>query len=161
MYAVDELDEVISLEELPQHAGGAPEPAILATNDDLWLAYETAPEGEEIAIIRFGLPRAHYFGPPNDETLNAHPLYARGLGFYGIYKINCSFWVRSLEVMNRVHPMHNPKLFDTLTHYAFTFHDSIFECVSDGLIVAAILPNNSETAGTFGALTKFVGQCVR
>jgi hypothetical protein len=37
--------------------------------------------------------------------------------------------------MNSVHPYHDPKQFEELNHYVFTFHDSTFECVARGLEV--------------------------
>jgi hypothetical protein len=73
--------------------------------------------------------RAHYFGGPNDEALQGHPLYARGLRSYGIFEIENSSWIRTLEARNRVHPYHDPQHFLHLKHFVFTFHDSLFEAV--------------------------------
>ena len=72
----------------------------------------------------------------DDEALHGHPLYDRGLRRYGAYELRHSSWVRALERMNRVHPRHSPERFARLRHYVFTFHDSTFECVAEGLQVA-------------------------
>jgi hypothetical protein len=78
-------------------------------------------------------------GAPNNEALSGHPLYSRGLGYYGIYEIIESSWIRSLERMNRVHPSHKPRHFEELRHFVFTFHDDTFECVARGVELVAKL----------------------
>jgi hypothetical protein len=121
-------------------------PLILASDIGLVLSYETAPNGEHYAIVKFVLPRAHYFGSPNDEALQGHPLAERGLRPYGIFEIRKSSWIRDLERMNRVHQAHDAGRFEALRHFAFTFHDRLFECVARGVTLVATLPNNSGTS---------------
>jgi hypothetical protein len=58
MYTVDPLDEVLNFEGVPGHSPGAPMPQILASDVSLLLACETAPGGEEYAIVKFVWPRA-------------------------------------------------------------------------------------------------------
>jgi hypothetical protein len=141
MYAVDGPDEVLKFDGVPGHTPGAPEPLVLATAFDLILAYVTAPDDDQYAIVKFLCPRAHYFGSPNDEALSGHPLAARGLGPYGIFEIRGSSWVRSLEQMNRVHPRHDASRFERLRHFVFTFHDDTFECVAEGMELMESVPN--------------------
>jgi hypothetical protein len=145
MYTVDSLDEVLNFEGVPGHSPGAPMPQILANDVSLLLAYETAPGGEEYAIVKFIWPRAHYFGSPNDETMRGHPLAERGLTPYGVFEVRNSSWIRALEQMNRVHPNHNASRFRVLRHFVFTFHDNTFECVANDTVLAAKFPND-ETA---------------
>jgi hypothetical protein len=38
--------------------------------------------------------------------------------------------VRDLEVRNRGHPRHDPRLFQQLRHWVWTFHDSVLECAA-------------------------------
>lgn len=72
------------------------------------------------------------FGGPNDEAFDGHPLAARGLTPYGVFEVKDSSWIRKLERMNSVHPMHNRELFlKRLRHFIFAFHDSTFECVAE------------------------------
>jgi len=120
-------------------------PQILANDDNLVLAYEVAPSGEDYAIIKFIRPRAHYFGSPSDETVSGHPLAQRGLGPYGVFEVRNSSWIRALEQMNRVHPNHNASRFGALRHFVFTFHDNMFECVAHGTVLAAKFSNEVET----------------
>jgi hypothetical protein len=72
----------------------------------------------------------HIFGPPNEEAIAGHPLSGRGLHACGAFRVDRSSLVRTFERMNSVHRSHDPKVFEALTHYIFTFHDSTFECVA-------------------------------
>jgi hypothetical protein len=141
MYTVDEQDRVVELEGLPQHETGAPLPHVLAGRE-LLLWYVIGPDAEEIALVQFSRPYAHYLGSPNDEASDGHPLYARGLYSYGTYEIIGSSWIRLLEHRNRVHPSHKPEHFEGLRHFVFTFHDETFECVARGTELVARLPGN-------------------
>jgi hypothetical protein len=149
MYTIDHLDQVSELDEFPRASIGAPLPAVLATDGQLALAYlveaidptwdgrtvrsvNSASADEIVALIEFDRPRAHLFGPPNDEAFSGHPLVARGLHPYGVFEVGASSWVRTLERMNRVHRQHNAAAFAELRHLIFAFHDSTFECVVRG-----------------------------
>ena len=88
--------------------------------------------GEPAAIVRFTLPRASSFGPPNDEAFAGHPLAARGLEPYGAFEVKQPSWIRALERMNAVHANHEPEHFARFRHFVFTFHDTTFECVATG-----------------------------
>ena len=88
------------------------------------------PTTAPIAVIRFLRPYMHLFGPPNEDSISAHPLSSRGLYPCGAFRVERSSLVRHLERMNSVDESHDPKRFDLLNHYIFTFHDSTFECVA-------------------------------
>lgn len=152
-YTPDARNRVVPLADAPQSAVGAPLPVVLASDYQLLLIYllqETPPEwdgtwvtvvsGESedmpVAVIEFQAPHAHLFGPPNDEAIAGHPLAERGLHPYGAYVVESSSWIRAMERMNSVHPYHKPERFRLLTHYAFTFHDSTFECAANGHTVS-------------------------
>lgn len=72
------------------------------------------------------------FGYPNDEALMAHPLYSKGLGFYGSYEVINSVWIKELRRNNKTtHPDRDIML--ESRHFMFTFHDSTFECIANGV----------------------------
>lgn len=151
MYQVDDKDKVIVLDGIPQSSVGAPTPVVLSDEGKTVLAFHTenTPEGwdgtrvrvvrpdseEPTALVGFKWCYAHMFGPPNDVAFGGHPLAARGLEPYGAYEVLNSSWIRQLERMNSVHEYHKPERFWERHHYIFTFHDSTFECVADGLKV--------------------------
>ncbi len=150
MYVVDEQDAVVELHDVPKADIGAPLPLLLSDEGHLVLAYiasepdqtwdgsyttMVSPEshGQTIAVVRFRWPKAHMFGPPNDEAFSGHPLAGRGLGPYRVFEVQQSSWIRRLERMNSVHPRHDRERFlAALRHYVFAFHDSTFECIAKG-----------------------------
>jgi hypothetical protein len=145
MYTIDELDNVVELTDVPPPEAGAPLPVVVATDHELAVEYYVSsrysPLGEEpsarvaeqFAYVRFTLPYAHMFGPPNDEAFMGHPLAARGLSPYAVSEGKRSSWIRQLERMNRVHRYHEPEHFAKYRHFVFAFHDSTFECVATAL----------------------------
>jgi hypothetical protein len=151
MYSIGPLakDEVVPLSDMPQSSIGAPCPVVVAdesylavafyleVRDDNWdgtsvrvVGPET--EGEPFAIVAFRRPRAHFFGPPNDEAFSGHPLESRGLSPYGAFEIRHSSWLQYLVKMNRVHRYHQDRHFANDRHFVLTFHDSTFECIAEG-----------------------------
>ncbi len=152
MYEVDDRDEVQELDDVPQSSIGAPVPLVISNEHRVVLAYYlddtesdwdgktvrvVGPIGssEPLAIVRFAFCYAHMFGPPNEEAFSGHPLASRGLRPFGAYEVRHSSWIRRLERMNSVHKSHRPEAFWKRRHFIFTFHDSTFECVSDGFDV--------------------------
>ena len=142
------MDQVIELKNVPQSCVGAPYPVIICDERMLLLAYDVqqlSPNFEpghiltdadmasfapQTALVEFKLYYSYSFGAPNDEAINGHPLYERGLRSYSAFEVKNSSWIRELERRNSVHHSHNPKRFESLQHYVFTFHDSTFECVA-------------------------------
>jgi hypothetical protein len=140
VYTVDEKDEVHKLDGLPKSSPGAPMPVVLSDEHRTYVAYmihtefqwdgETCQKGELFAIVQFLQCEALMFGPPSDEIFHSHPLESRGLEPYRNYQILHSSWIRALERMNSVHPLHRTKSFKELRHFVLSFHDSTFECVA-------------------------------
>ena len=121
---------------------------------DAAIAYRTSPRsgGPRVAVVRFERATI-YFGGPNDEAFEGHPLYRAGLQPYEFAEILDSPWVAAMERRNRVHPGHDPAMFSTLRHFVLPFHDSTFECVAETL--SASLTDASDPAA---ALEAFVSR---
>ena len=148
MYPVDGQDAVLSLAEVPCPNIGAPLPVVVASDNQVLLAYiEFQPlpkdwdgtsceivthhsKEKQIVLVEFLRPRAHFFGPPSDEILSGHPLADRGLKPYSVFEVTNSSWLRAIIRMDSVHPRHDPKSFTGLRHFVFVFHDSTFECIA-------------------------------
>lgn len=147
MYEVDERDAVVELSDVPRSSPGAPLPVVVADEHHVQLAYLADARDrdwdgidvrvvdlrsdEPVVLVTFERARAWFHGPPSDEAFAGHPLAARGLHPYAVFRIDGSSWVRGLERMNTVHPHHRPERYADLHHYVFAFHDSTFECVAD------------------------------
>jgi hypothetical protein len=117
---------------------GATCPRIYASDNKLKISYCLADENPltRRLAVEFSHILCHYFGWPNDEVLNGHPLHKRGLGFYGVFEVLDSSWIRSLEAGNSLHDRHNPAGFVKARHFVFTFHDNTFECIAEGISFA-------------------------
>ncbi len=149
MYVVDNADKVVEVSDLPQGDVGHPCPAVIATERKTFLVYylnvpfenedgtslqnaKTSSESLDVAVISLDSCLAHMFGPPDDETFDGHPLDARGLAPYNIFEVRNSSWIRSLERINSVHPLHDPARFEKYRHFIFLFNNITFECVTEG-----------------------------
>lgn len=152
MYEIDSLDEVVELSGVPRPEVGAPMPIVIADDRNVLIAYYTTEQSavggnNNVAVVSFRSCLMHMFGYPNDEALGAHPLYNRGLQFYGVFEIKNSSWVRNVERMNSVHPDHSKvqERYLAKKHLIFTFHDSTFECIVDGLDVDTYIGSMDST----------------
>ena len=145
-------EKVIFIEDVPQSDVGAPLPCIAASEHVLCLAYivraidpnwdgtyvnvvGTETYKEEIAIIQFQRAYAHFFGPPNDEAFEGHPLSRLGLTPYSVSRIEGSSWIKELLKRNSVHQYHRQDMLSKHNHYIFAFHDTTFECIAMGFKV--------------------------
>ena len=108
-------------------SGGAPLPHLLSSGMRSFVAFYLAEpdpdwdgtyvrvvdprdEAEQaLALAEFKGSVAVKLGPPNDEVLDGHPLYGRGLGGYGTYVVENSRWLAELIEINRVHEHFDPR----------------------------------------------------
>ena len=94
------------------------------------VAYDTPME--TIAVVVFPLCLQFIFGHPNDEVLQGHPLYERGLKHYSVHRIHNSSRLRAMERANSVHPHHDPRTYlEGKEHFVFTFQDGTLECLAN------------------------------
>lgn len=141
--------ELRKLEDVPQSSSGAPIPMVVAgehslsvvfylqARDPNWDGTSVQVVGENsadqiVAAIRFHRPYAHFFGPPNEEIIDGHPLTKFGLRPFDAVEVMGSPWIEDLCKRNRVHPHHSDKMFKKYHHYILTFHDTTFEVIADG-----------------------------
>lgn len=95
----------------------------------------SALEQPPIAVVEFQGCTSHKFGSPNDEVLHGHPLYGRGLVYYGAHIVERSRWIREIQGINSVHPRYDPASWGARQHYILAFHDETFECIALGYSV--------------------------
>jgi hypothetical protein len=129
---------------VPMELGYAPEaavsaPMLLQTDSSTFLTFRAVtikPDGcraeAGTAVIEFDLCFWTSFGYPNDEALSGHPLYGRGLSAYEIFEVRNSHWVHRMNQQNRI-PFPNTKGDFDSRHFIFSFHDSTFECLCQGI----------------------------
>lgn len=68
-------------------SASTPDPVFLSRGTDLWLAYRTAREDDHCAVVHFRGVTGYSVGPPSDERLDEHPLYAQGLEQYRFHTL--------------------------------------------------------------------------
>jgi hypothetical protein len=144
------MEKLVPIEDIPQSDVGAPLPCMVSNEQTLCLAYITRiidsnwdgthvkivgsdTENENVAIVQFEMAYAHFFGPPNDEAIEGHPLYKLGLRPYSISRVEESTWIKEFVKRNSVHEFHRPDMLSTHSHFIFAFHDSTFECIAKGI----------------------------
>lgn len=101
------------------------------------------------ALIEFIDPLLTRFGYSNDEALQGHPLYAAGLDTYGGFEVLESRWKIEIEEQNRI--AFPAWLGWKVRHFAFVFHDSMFECLARDYAVRLV--GGDDTAVFHQALT--------
>lgn len=144
MYDIDDLDRLVELPNVPRPEVGAPCPVVFSKEGRLVLSYWVVdeppypPTTAPLGIVQFHGPHMHSFGPPNEDTIEGHPLSSRGLYPYRVFRVDRSSLVRRLERMYVDREDQDPKGSDPLNHYIFTFQDSTFECVALDLEAAIV-----------------------
>jgi hypothetical protein len=120
--------------EPPAMDAGAPTPAVYSDETGLTCAYVIGtPHSEPVstAILHFEGVLYYALGYPNDEALNAHPLYSSGLGFYGFHVVENSPLIADLDHRNQVHERHVTGAYiKRFRHWIITFHDETLEVVA-------------------------------
>lgn len=76
----------------------------------------------KLGLIEFINSYSMLFGAPNDEGLDKHRLYEKGLDFYTAHEVRNSRWIESEKIGSR-----------PIRHYIFTFQDDTFECLAEGI----------------------------
>ena len=88
-----------------------------------------------IAVVEFRRCHAAKMGAPNDEVFHGHALHGKGMESYKAQEVINSKWLSEIEAVNSVHACYDPKLWKSLHHYVFWFHDSTFECIAESFDV--------------------------
>ena len=154
MYVLGDEDRAVEESAMPVPSPDVTEPSLLADDHRVVFAYRTAVaqpsdqwrlmESEGVAVCRFECALGVYFGAPNDEALANHPLFGRGLSYYGVYEVAPSSWAASLKEL-AIKKGSNLDL-GTLRHFAITMDDSIFEVVCGSVSVELATSSPREAA---------------
>jgi len=146
VYDIDEHDRLESLQSLPPCSPSVPLPIVFSDEQRTLIAYFVH-GGEEFAIVEFPCLDTCMLGGANEEALNGHPLFARGLRSYGAFEVRNSSWIRRLERMNAAHPQHDRAEFlSWRRHFILTFHDSMFECIARDVRMVELLRGSRRDA---------------
>lgn len=113
---------------------GAPMPAVFSDETGLTCAYvigSTHSQSGSTAILHFDGVLYYAMGYPNDEVLEAHPLYVNGLRFCAFHVVENSPLIADLDRRNQVHQRHVAGAYvNRFRHWIITFHDETLEVVA-------------------------------
>jgi hypothetical protein len=114
--------------------------AVLAVSDRgqavLAVSAHLADPDQDCVVFVWSHARAAIMGPPNDEAVEGHRLYSRGLSdLLWAGTVEQSEWIADLERRNRVHPGHDPARFAMLTHFILPLKEGTVEVVAEGVTV--------------------------
>lgn len=127
--------EVIEVEGLVWTAG-APRPVVVASEDRTLFAFAGTEAADAACIVaEFESCLSVRFGFPNDEVMNGHPLWGRGLAFYAAHEVVNSPWLAEMRAVETAHPMAAKQPFAEHRHFLLTYHDSTLEALAHEVVV--------------------------
>jgi hypothetical protein len=102
------------------------------------LALEPHPNDSDSSIVLLAWSGVAFasMGGPNDEAIEGHRLYSKGLaGVTWAGTVQESELIALLERQNSVHYRHDPSRFASLIHYVLPLKGDVVEVVADKLSV--------------------------
>jgi hypothetical protein len=86
-------------------------------------------------------------GNPNDEAIEGHRLYEKGLGdIHWLGVVEDSELIASLERQNSVHPFHQPEWFANMRHYVLPLKETTVEVVAATLSIVRVAGSTAYAA---------------
>jgi hypothetical protein len=132
------------MQDWPQPGTGNNGPLLRYGRGPTMLAYDT--QDEKVAVVTVPGCLQVICGHPNDEVLNGHPLYGKGLAFYSVHRVRNSARLVAMERANAVHHRHDAATFlKNKEHWIFTFQDGTVEflALSSGMTAMSFKLYNS------------------
>lgn len=110
---------------------GAPEPFVFSNEKNLYLFFHKENQNDnEWVMLSFKNYFLFKFGLPREDS--EHPYSKYGLSGYGVFETNQSPWIDELKSINKNDQAYLKYGWNKLKHHIIPFHDSTFECISEG-----------------------------
>jgi hypothetical protein len=103
--------------------------------DGTYITIKRPSQQDRIALVKWNKCEAYMFGGPNDEVIEGHRLWGKGLELYAAHTVANSQWLAALENINKVHRGYKPARWQALKHFLLFFHDETFECIAEGYTI--------------------------
>ena len=126
---------------LPDAMSTYPLPILIMGGAQCWLIYETPgcsetrsaknPHRYCWALIEFNKCPYASIGNPNDEVIEGHRLYGRGLEVGGAHIVQNSIKRKELERIAQFHSQYDSSAWRRLRHFVLSFKDTTFECIAE------------------------------
>jgi hypothetical protein len=114
---------------------GAPTPFLVSEGGKAAVVFYLK-DSEQLGVVEFHGVYEVRFGGLNDEAIEGHPLWDKGLAAYAAHEVIHSKWITESERRNSVHRSHKDGWHDRLKHYVLCFHDQTLECLASEIHVA-------------------------
>jgi hypothetical protein len=102
-----------------------------AGNVVLGLKADPADDDERCVVLTWRGARFVSMSDPNDEAISGHRLHGAGLAdVLWLGTVRESALIRGLADQNQVHPRHDPRGFEALTHYVLPLKKCVVEVVA-------------------------------
>lgn len=160
--------KLIEIKNLFDMDTGSPSPLIISGDGELIICFyadsdidtNQFPEYYEadnrgVIVIRFKHCVFHKFGSPNDETLHGHPYYKLGLSSYSFFELEGSDLIMELKQIDLIHPYYNEESWQKYKHFIITFHDNMFECVSESFEL------NKKSISTYDSISFLLNKFIK
>ncbi len=131
-------DRLVRLKDIPRCDAGSPCPAVVADEQLAHLSFYSAAEEDMAVIVTFWAAADLRFGSPGESALEDHALNARGLRPGKAYEVLRSSWLGNRRAQAAERSIEAVEDLKRLRHYVFSFHDSLFECLSEGYTVKEV-----------------------
>ena len=95
-------------------------------------AYNTE---ELVAMLNFVSCAAIKFGAPNDEIIEGHALYGRGIDVGGAYIVANSKWKTEVRYMQGLHQQFDESHWAKYKHYLLFFKERTFEAIAHNAVL--------------------------
>jgi hypothetical protein len=136
-------------------SAGAPEPVLIAGETRTLFAFYRWEDGsseDAVQTAEFVGCTSVTFGFPNDEALQGHPLWGRGLEFYALHEVEESSWLDGVRSIEKAHPDSLAVLpFADTRHFVLTFHDTTLEALARQIIALDRYRNMHEAVSALAA----------
>lgn len=137
--------ELIEIKGLFEMDLGSPSPLILSNENELFVTFyfdgqvfSKIPQERNtiydtgVIVLKFRNYLKYTFGMPGEETIQGHPYSKLGMQSYSFYELEGSDLIERLQSIEEVHPEYDSAKWQQYKHHILTFHDNMFECVSQG-----------------------------
>lgn len=88
---------------------------------------------KQIAVLRFSHCHGLKTGSPNDETIEGHSLFGRGIDVGESYIVHKSAWLEEIKNINKAHSLYNDEYWSNARHFLIFFKEITVECLAKDL----------------------------
>ncbi len=97
-----------------------------------YLVCEMASGIAKTVVFRFDSPVETRMGGLNDEVIEAHSLFGKGLDVCGFFVVRNSRWRDPMQKAMSIHPCFDPSVWSSMEHYLFRDKGGEFACLATG-----------------------------